>query len=537
MLGNVRSTKALYRLLLSFAVSTSLVAAAFGQDAPGLVTLIKTADAPALEDVERLLGFPVQPSHLQTCDNVYLKGGDTTRPLRVDVLLSTDTVRYRSSFPVVRKLSIFRDTLQSFGIANRRVRAREPRLLLYKLGGPFAGYMLADPETFYASVAEYQEDILPIFHPDYAIDTLLEREYDFALQVVNPSDNPESDIEQRRVAFRNLRDRWAGRGGLPADSAGGRLLQGYKQDELERFYAEAERVVVGWKSSRDGSGEHTGGRLDLEMAALDGTSLQRGIEKLTSLRSRFANLPQNPNSILHARLLLPLGDMRQTSVLRITELLRSRAAESLHGNESRTEEQKAATTEAFSLLFEMLDQTTKTGVLDAFATVHANDSGTVTLLAGIRAPNGNNARKILTLLQQAKEGRGVQFDLHEERDVKIHMMQLAETDLPGWRAFFGDASAVYVGTGEDTVWIAIGEHALDELKTCIRDCAETMKATVDATFVDISVEMQPWIDMFFKDEDGDDQSAGRLTLLLQQSQGTVTGEMLLPPGLLRFLQD
>lgn len=554
------------RILFSLIIAFSAVPSTTAEDAPGRVTVMQSGATNLLEDLEYVLKLTNEKEQEQWdvikeyFDDVFLMGIDRTKPVRVDVVFGDDGFRYLPSFPIVRNIGEFRENLTSFEIENRRVRVKgAPQLpkskakLYYRLSDAFEGYMMADPQTFYASIAEKASDLPFDFEdPRKDIKPLLEQGYDAAFEMVNPVDNPGGGVEKRRKAFVHFRDEtMTGMQQLEDESEEDfeirKLFTQHQLDEAARFYAEGQHAVLGWRGHFGKDDEQKVGRFELQLTALEGTSLDEEIRKLATTTSRFANVEKSEQPILSGRILFPLSEMRQKNFQEMADLLSSRTAKEIDASETRTDEQKAASKKVSELLFAMFQEGIKTGMLDGFVEAHKNESGHNTFVGGMKAANGESAREILELFPQTKEGRQVEMDAAEHGDVKIHKVTFAEGDLDDYRAFFGDDLTIFVGTATDTLWLAGGENSLTELKTAIDQAAQPGEPSADGTFLDFYAEMGPWIELLSKRRGDKGQTKLRklaleafklgddgLSVNLRQADGQVTGEMVVQPGILRF---
>lgn len=551
------------RILISLTVAFTAVPDTTAQDAPGRLTVMQSGANELLRDLEHILKLTDGEEQKQWkvikeyFDEVFLMGVDPTKPIRMDLIFEPGAYRYLPSFPVKKNIGEFRRNLDSFNVMNRRIRVKgAPKgRLYYRLSNDFEGYMMAmalDADTRYASIAEKKTDLPFKFEdPRNDLKLLLDRKYDAAIELVNPPDNPGGDVQLRRDAFMHFReDKLKNMKKLEEETEEDfeirTLFTKHQMDEAERFYAESAHAVLGWKGLF-GKDETKNGRIELELSALEGTELDEGIRELATTPSRFANVPKSEKPILSGRLQFPLDELRQTNFLEMATLLRSRAEKEIDASENRTDEQKAAGKQISALVFEIIQQGIKTGMLDGFIEAHANESGHKTLVGGVRAADGEAARAVLELLPQTKAGRTVEMDADEKGDVKIHKVTFAEGDLDDYKAFFGDDLTVFVGTSPDTMWLAGGENALSELKTAIEQASTPGEPSADGTFADLYAQIGPWIELWSKRRgdkghvkirqfalDAFKLGEDVLTVNLRQSDGKVTGEMVVQPGILRF---
>lgn len=544
------------RLLVVLIVAAGFASPATAQESAPNVTSMLSSTEELLKDLEFVLSLTNKKEQQQWpvikeyFEDIFLLGIDRTKPLRIDVIFGGDTQRYRWSFPI-KSFRQFRGNLDTFEINSRRVRRAQNLYRLEMDANPGArkkkdviGYLRY--KYRYALIGEKRADV-PFQLPDprKAIAPLLEKGYDLALHMQNTAEGQDDRRKsfQNNIRFKQLAAVKQKKDESKDDFALRKLLTEHLLDEFERYYVEASQLTLG--GTTDAPKQEA--RLDIELSPIKGTPLETNIQLLGQKPSNFANIEQSKNPILSGRINFPLDQMRQINLLELSGLLRLIARNKTDASTKLNAGEKANRKQAADLFFDMLDAGTKTGLVDGFVEAHANNSGKNTLIGGIKAADGNAAIDILKLLENAKMSEEVKLEFDEEGNVKIHKVVVPAEKQDDFKDFFGDDAAVYVGTTQDTVWIAAGENAMAELKSAIQKAGMPHTGKTDDPFVDLDIKLGPWTELLHKQRGKKGDPALRrmalaafkpgddtLTLRLWRIEDQIKGGMLLKPGILRF---
>lgn len=533
------------RRFLFFIMAFSLVAPAAAQDEIPRVSLVHPGADRLKEDLKFLLSLTNETEQKQTevvLDYVELfqSGVDPTRPICMDLLIENQAIRYLSSFPVA-DLDDFLDNVDSFGIQVSRRGSS-----LYQLKKAFEGYMRFDRRLGYASISESRDDV-PISMPDprEPVRPLIEAGYDVGAQLVNSADNQES----RRTSFANVREElMAAVKQMQNESAEDfevrRLLTEQQINEVERYFVEAAKVLVGWTTdieSRSGSGE-------LQLYPIPDSDLAATIAQLQQTPSDFANVAQNAEAILSGRINHPLDEFRVKQLLEAYEVLEARGKARIDGTQL-TDEQKTVAKQMTEMVFEMLAAGAEAKMLDGFVEVVTNASGKHTIYGAIRSPDGTKADAIVALVPDLMLNATAELKFAEHENVSIHKLVIPDEDLE-FIEFLSDDRSVLLGTSPEAVWYAAGEGALEKLKEAITAAGAENAGNADAPFFTATFRAGPWVRLrdkrLAKREDkgneqvrklaleafeGDDD---RVTVSLRRVEDHVVGKMQVDVGILRF---
>lgn len=485
-------------LLIPTLLVASAATANAQKEATPSVTIVQAGADRLLGDIEYMLKLTDAEDQKQIkvlndfFKDIFLKGVDSKRPIRIDVILGDGPTRYRPHFPI-SSLKDFRDNLNNFGIKSRKKTSS-----LYELKDAFVGWMRY--RNKYASVGEEKTDVpLSIDNPVLSIKPLLEAGYDLAVNVAN-SKTGEKDQAARRKAFRDgLRKEYLAAVKKKDDESDDdfavrKMLTEQQLVELERYYVESAKTTLGWTTDAE-LGE---GRLNLNLAPIAETSLAKSVELLDQAPSHFANVPKSKNAILAVRLNHPLDDLRTKHFTELCALLRKTADSKIDASKERDKDQKTNGKKVASLIFDILDANVKAGVADGFIEVRAQATGKHTLVGGIKVINGNQADAIVQLLDKAGPNREVKMNVAAVGGVAIHRVTLPWDKPKELVDFFGSDTDIYIGTAKDAVWFSIGEQAVRELSDDAAIVAQPNTGKPDAPFVDLLVKVSPWVELIQK---------------------------------------
>lgn len=128
--------------------------------------------------------------------------------------------------------------------------------------------------------------------------------------------------------------------------------------------------------------------------------------------------------------------------------------------------------EAVKSLFRSLQATVKDGHLDGFVQMFGKPPEKFVLLGGVKLVDANSFGVGMTdLLERARKSDGntdIELSVASHGDVVFHRLTGRREPNQRDRRLFGDKPALYVGTGRDALWFAVGgENAIPTLKVAI----------------------------------------------------------------------
>lgn len=534
-----------------FAVAAILAAAVVpvaAQDAIPQVSIVQAGADALKSDLRFMMGLTSEDEQKQlpiVLDYLseFQLGIDGSRPIRFDLLIENNSVRSRPSFPV-SDIDDFLTNLDAFGI-NVRKRGSD----LFNLTNAFEGGMRYSRRSQYVWISEDQKDIPRSFQPQEGPTDLLKDGHDLAAQILNSSD--QKDVESRRSSFTKLREElMAAIKPMEDEEAEDfdlrKKLTEHQINEIERYFVEAQEVVIGWTTDE----EKKEGRGLLHLEAVPETELAASLALLGAKPSDFANIPESESAILSGRINHPLDAMRIKQLTETFELLQARADSKIDGYDL-TDEQKAASKVVAQKLYAMLIEGAKAGVLDAFVEVSRNDQGLHTVVGGFKSPAASMLVEVAPQFATAGAVEKVEPAIETVAGVSIHRFT-ANSDEGDFASIFGDDRSIYVGTSDSAVWYAVGINSLDALKQAIAQKGSEPKAEGQERFLSLKVILGPWLEMLDKLEPPQDLSDERgkfrkmalaafepgdslLTAELKRDGEKIVGNMVIQPGVLRLV--
>lgn len=442
---------------------------------PKLVSMFSSANDVfhAIDVIMSLTGSTDQKQTkvLKNYLDVFLIGVDRAKPVRMDWLIDEKQYRYLPAIPVppdqMRKFT--QDNLAPLGIQNRRT-----SLTLYRLTGKvFNGWMRYDDN--YAWFGEEQDDLgqRPAYLPPPAIalETLLGKNYLIGGEMVNTP----KGVEQRHAMFnhpKGVRDQSMSqlkpaKNESASDFEFRKLGTEHSLDVIEQYIAEGRHGEIGLTLDSDKKEM----RADFALTAIADTPLGEAVRKIGEQPSRFAAIPRHEQPVLSGRFTMPLDALRRENLLETLQMMRKRRADAIDARTTpkQTAAQKAKNKEAVDLAIDMAEATVRAGLSDMFGEIWSNGK-THTAVAGVHTPEGMRAVDVLKLMPESLSDQELKLEVDSVGDVTIHALTLSKEMYPTVGDFFGTYQA-YVGTSKESVWFAIGENALPELKTAIGQTA------------------------------------------------------------------
>jgi hypothetical protein len=554
---NVIRTTLIVAALITAALFTSMAAAqelTAKQAAPS-IKLVHPGWKRFYVDLDYILGLTTKVEQKQLPllkefgFDPFLVGVDGVRPLGIDTLTGAEKIRYLAFIPIADLKKFRNDNLAAAGIESKKLGKT-----LYRLQDEFEVLGFLQFQNDYAAISGKRADVPnAIANPQPAYATLVAN-YDLAFEILNTQDSAAAIAVRKQQYDANIRKELFAlvkkRKLETADQfALRKLFTEIQLDELGRVYVGAKLARLGLVIDEKQTDVST---MDFVLNPLPETELAASVQLLAKKTSDFANIARTENAILSARINHPLDEMRQQNFVRLSKLLRDQAKKEFDKETDATQEEKENRKKAVDMFFDMIDAGLESGVVDAFAEAHPNESGKNTIVGGIVAVDGNALIEPLKLFPKASKGQKVELNVDEVGDVKIHKFTAATKDHALFNDFLG-SDVVYIGTSEKAVWYAVGgENALDELKAAITKCSEPNTGKADDPVADIVIKLGPWMKLrqalhAGENEDkeliklrqfavdafliGDDS----LTLNLKRVGDHLEGLMIGQPGILRFI--
>jgi hypothetical protein len=430
-------------------------------------------------------------------------GTDPQKPFVLDVLFNANGADTRVHFPLLVQPNKplgqkFLANLAGIGIPNKRFGAG-----VTQLGGgaavmpnaAFNGFLRILPAPINYGAISSDRNWLPANLTDptkgAVVAALLARKYDVGLLMKNAK-AAEADQKARRGDFQKVKENLlAGLKKKPEDTAKDFAIQKalleHNLGELERFLAESNELLLGWITDAP----KKEARLDFELTAIPGSSLEASAKLLGQSSGLFLSVPRSADAILSGRLHFPLDQFRQSALLGSVPLYRASADARIDAS-TKTAEQKTALKQAAKRWFEMVEDQAKVGVIDGLIEVSQANGEKANLLFGVQAKDGQALQGILELLPQINADYKVTLATDKVGDYAIHTIQVPEKD-EDFELFFGKGAPVYVATGPKAWWVAIGSKSLAQLKAAT-EAAGKENAEAKQNFLTLFYRVGPWVE-------------------------------------------
>lgn len=431
-------------------------------------------------------------------------GTDTAKPGIFDILLTSNGAEVRAHFPlqVVPGKPLgdkFLRNIDGIGIKSKKLVAN-----FYQLGGgekeipgsAFNGFLRMLPAPINYAVIARKRATLPanLTDPtkDKVVAALLAKKFDLGLMLKNDKSD-EASIKARATDFQKVKDELlAGMkqaaDQLPEAFAVQKSLLDHNLTELSRFVSESSELTLGWITDAP----KKEARLDLELEAIAGTSLDASAKLLGQAPGMFSGVPRSENAILSGRIHFPLDDLRKNNFIGAVPLFRASANARIEAAKGYTSEQKVARKQARKIWFDMLEDGANAGVLDGMVEVSQAAGEKATLLFALKAKDGTVVKGILEELPKINAGYKVQFDVEKHGDYAIHSLTVPEDE--DVELLFGKGAPFYVATGPKAWWVAVGAKSLDPLKKAI-DASAQPNAALASNFLTAFYRVGPWLEL------------------------------------------
>lgn len=467
---------------------------------PAITVLIKNSSETFgdLEHIFGLAGAPAQAKTLTDTIDLFLKGVSRNKPLSLQAYAAGPDLKYVVALPIAdaKTLKEFLKNCNDVDLENRPVSGVPD---LYSIGGLIeaGAYLKYDPKLLYAVMAEWREEVdaykgLP---PAALLDTD---------DVVILVESTASQAVERKTTFARARKESVDalkRGPKETQTAFDLRKQALinQLDEFERFFAEGEKIRIGWTTDAPANKAN----LSVTLKALAGTGLEASVRLIGTHPGEFGGIPAE-GAVVRGNINFPLDDLRKKQFENYIKLTKAAIEEQVDSNDKLTAAEKDSGRQLAEIGQEIANGVAKTGVLNAFIRVYPAGTGKYTTVAGGKV---DDTSKFVDLLKAAAERLGgpdrFQQDVDSEGDVKIHTLSLAayQKDYP---EIIADDGKMYIGLAGKKLWLAGGEGALAKLKEAIQaNAKETPSSTGPA--IEFEGNVAPWLAIYDRrmDKKGD----------------------------------
>jgi hypothetical protein len=402
---------------------------------------------------------------------IWLFGVERSRPVGLDVLFDPQTGRVLEfHVPIENRKTFLNSNLGDVGVVTKQDRKNRD---LYELSDVLEGWLLftKSPDgQEYGSIVTNKAN-LPTKSPTGKFEVFRKAGYEAGLRWVAL----ESTRSERDKGFQKMISEVTSTiKKRPEETAAQfelrKLTIEQNANRLTRMLSNTAELMAGW--STDARNRKYGG--SSTMTGLPNTDVEKNIQSIGTVPSKFAMVKTPDNSAMSARVMLPLAEVYQKEQAQIYEASLKALKERIDGKEDISAEEKQARKDVSEKIVKMAIDSLKVGWLDLYAElVPAGQLYNGVL--GLHVQDSSIVKEIVERLPAAQKGWTVKLDAAEEAGTKIHLVDMKGKLPVTLKTYFGEAGEAYVATGEQTVWIAAGPEGLERLKAAVKTSASEGK--------------------------------------------------------------
>ena len=540
-----RLTRILYSLALVFALA--LPGTTRAQDAAPKVKITLESANQVLADLKLLSDLTTkteqkQWNNIEAIIDTFLFGIDKTKPIGVTVTFNGAEEEIGFALPVSNFKEFVRNNLGGFDINTRKIAPGLYRLSEKKKTLAYMRY-----QKRYVTINNKRALVNAVYVAKKATAALLAKKHSLAATIRNKAGGEAARRKSFGLIRKNLIAAVKARKNESAEElALRREVLGFQLGEAERFVAESESLDLGFRVDP----KTKQATLDIDLAAIPDSELDKSIRGLAVTPSHFANVPRDKASILAFRVHHPLDKFRRASLQLVLAATHKATQAEISRTPSVTDAQKAASTKALNSLVAVVQTTLAKGLLDGFVQVRPAQGGANVLVAGIRTDQGQQIRNALKAIPQSTVPTDVDLNSEEISGISIHVVTVPAKLKGDFAAIFGNEKTLLIGTSNNAAWCAAGPGALKALKDAITAQAKPApnKDKASPLVVDLAITVGPWIKALHRrmgtKGDVEDrklaikafaQGQDTVTLQLRREGNRVVGHTTLGTGILRFL--
>lgn len=446
------------------------------------VTIIAVGPDDVFADLKVIIAeiakSPEEFKTLKETVDVFLTGVDVKKPVAIRSFVAGDDLRHVASIPMQGEAGLkdFLTNLWDLGVKSapppaQQFRSQIPtkvntKLRTLKLAATERllfdlkdGFLRS--ETGLVQIGELLSDVRTV--KGMPPTDLLQKFKIVAIldgTAVSPADRRKMFQSRRKQFFENFQ---ANEGEDPADFAIRKLALEHQFDELERFFADASNITVGWTTAV----KEKYASLDLTMKALADTSLAASIEQLAKTPDDFAAIDRK-DSVAYGGINFPIDDLRKQALLTGAKNWRDRVKQKIDADTKAAAEKKPIDKELSELSFDIVNDIANAGIFNGFIRVRKDASGNYSTVGAAKIPDSAKIVQMVEKMAQREGADKVALKADTEGDIEIHKVTLTEHQKE-YAEFLGSDGTVFVGTGSNVVWYAAGPGALDVLKSAIKE--------------------------------------------------------------------
>ncbi|MCA9115032.1 MAG: hypothetical protein KDA79_08095, partial [Planctomycetaceae bacterium] len=258
-------------------------------------------------------------------------------------------------------------------------------------------------------------------------------------------------------------------------------------------------LTVGW----DVSGAQRKAVLDFSVRAEADSGFAESLRSISGKASRFRELFSDdaPLSVSASWMLNEQERKALVQLLQASEQETRAGVQSLSGEAGADDAAAAPGSDAVGQIFGSLKQTVEAGHIDMFARFVPQESGKFVLIGGMQLADGKEFGRglgeLTGLLKDHAKLAALSRNIDSHRGVMFHRLegkQIRRQD----EQVYGEHPGLYLGTGESTLWFAVGgSDSLAELKLAMDRTVEQPPVTEDQAVAPfrLAARINRWIQL------------------------------------------
>ena len=498
---------------LALVALCSLLAVARAQEPKPTITLVVSSQENFLADLEQIVSSlaksPNEYTTLKDFLEVLLIGTDPKSALSYRTFVVGKETREVYTLPV-STLAAFRDllgNLKDLGYSTTRDPLAPRGVELYKFTKSDTGSVLFNPKTKLVQIVPIGDNknkaaqaaaraaAQAIKSPAPA--TLLA-----GRDVILVIENEAANTADRKAAFAtltaNLHTTLERK--LPNETEHRYKLRvaGGKQQiaELERFFVEAAKVVVG-STTKANEGNSV---LDAEVSGLPQTSLAKAIDDLGKNPDEFAAV-SSKDTIARGNINVPVPEFRKKAVQELSNLWLPAISARIDTRTDLSADARQSEKDIAQVTTQIINDVAELGTFNGFIRVYKKGEE-YTQVGAVKVASG---AKLVELLKTMQDRKAATVKLNVEKIgeapaggggaaapvVSLHAITVPHL-AKDYAEFFGADDTLYLGTSESTIWIAHGEDALPMLKQHIQEVT-TSGPKETPLLIDADMAILQWV--------------------------------------------
>lgn len=393
-------------------------------------------------------------------------GLDTQKPIGVTVAFDGQEPVVVGFLPV-KNLAQFLGGLQLFG-----VQAKDAGNGLKSISNGMAFVKEQDGYAYVAQKAEHLQNL-----PDPA-KTLGAIGKQFDVAVVGNIQNLPLDLKQQGLSFVRMGleqslEQQDGESDAQFNLRKAAAAQQIKQ--VEQFLNETDQLTIGWATDKAAKKTY----LDTVVTAARGTRMAKSFAGLKDSTTKFGGvIKADAPFTMHAAYEIKDPEEIEQAVAQI-KMLKTTALDAIDDSEEfDTDEERDLVKGWASQAIDVVQRTVEGGRVDLAASFQSVAGGPATVLFGMHVADGKALEKVVQDILKTAEKKEenfpkVQYNAGTHKGTTFHSLALdPPNDKEQFEKIFGEKAMLHIGFSTDTVWIAMGASALDQLKAAIDGTGE-----------------------------------------------------------------